>query len=111
MNGPTSHIKANPLLGFAMLLTAATVWGLAFVPQKWSVMALPPLQATALRFCIAAPLALLLARRQLRAPGVKVSHGLLLGALLFVVYTLQTTALTYTSVARVSLLLFSAARP
>ena len=56
----------RPLLGAALLLAAAVLWGLAFVPQKITVGALLPLQATLLRFAIAAPLALLVARGRLR---------------------------------------------
>ena len=94
----------RPLLGAALLLAAAVLWGLAFVPQKITVGALLPLQATLLRFAIAAPLALLVARGRLRKPGVAPRHALLLGGILFVSYALQTAALVYAPVARVCLI-------
>src|SRR5690349_16887148 len=97
-------MTTRPLFGAALLLVAAVVWGFAFVPQKLTVVALLPLQATALRFLIAAPLALVVANKRLRAPGVEPKHAIGLGVLLFVVYALQTWALVLTPVARVSLI-------
>ena len=38
---------SRPLLGALLLLIAACIWGGAFVPQKLTVVALPPLLATA----------------------------------------------------------------
>lgn len=96
----------RPLLGAALLLTAAVIWGFAFVPQKHTVAELLPLQATMMRFLIAAPLALLVALpgRRLLKPGVAPKHALLLGAMLFAAYALQTAGLMYAPVARVSLI-------
>lgn len=94
----------RPMFGAAMLLIAAVVWGFAFIPQKWSVVALPPLTATALRFALAAPVLALVAGRRLHKPGVPRRHALMLGVLLYVAYALQTVALTLTPVARVSLI-------
>lgn len=94
----------RPLLGAALLLVAAVIWGFAFVPQKLTVQALLPLQATMLRFAIAAPLALIVANRRLLRPGVSHRHALLLGVMLFASYALQTAALVYAPVARVSLI-------
>lgn len=94
----------RPLLGAVLLLVAAVVWGFAFVPQKLTVTNLLPLQATMLRFLIAAPLALLVANKRLLTPGVAPKHALLLGAMLFASYALQTAGLVYAPVARVSLI-------
>jgi drug/metabolite transporter (DMT)-like permease len=94
----------RPLLGAGLLLVCAVLWGLAFVPQKHSVVALPPLTATALRFALAAPLMLLLARKQLRAPGFRARDAVLLGGVLYVAYALQTAALVLIPVVRVSLI-------
>ncbi len=87
-----------------MILVAALIWGYAFVPQKMTVIALPPLSATALRFCMAAPLACLLANRRLLHPGVRMRHAVGLGVVLTVVYLTQTAALVWAPVARVSLI-------
>ena len=51
----------RPVFGALLLLAAAVIWGGAFVPQKHTVAVLLPLQATALRFVFAAPLAIALA--------------------------------------------------
>jgi drug/metabolite transporter (DMT)-like permease len=101
------------LLGGALLLSAAVIWGFAFVPQKLTVTGLLPLQATALRFALAAPLALAVAlslpsggrpRSRLRAPGVPTRYVLILGIILFAAYATQTAGLAYAPVARVSLI-------
>lgn len=94
----------RPLLGTLLLLTAAVVWGFAFVPQKLTVVALPPLLATAVRFALAAPLALLIAGVRRRALGVDRRVPLLLGAILFGAYLTQTAALASVPVTRVSLI-------
>ena len=96
--------ERRPLYGAALLLVSALVWGLAFVPQKHSVVALPPLTASAARFVFAAPVMLAFAGRRLLRPGLPVREALLLGTLLFVAYALQTVALTDAPVARVSLI-------
>lgn len=94
----------RPLLGALLLLLAAVVWGLAFVPQKLTVLALPPLLATAVRFGLAAPVALVVARRRIFHLGVGRRVPLLLGSILFAAYVTQTAALAYAPVARVSLI-------
>lgn len=94
-------------MGAALLLGAAVIWGFAFIPQKMTVMALPPWSATALRFCLAAPAALVVSLL-LGRPGapwkrVPVARGIVLGVMLLGAYVLQTAALVYAPVARVSL--------
>lgn len=91
-----------------MLLGAATIWGMAFIPQKMTVVAAPPFTATAVRFLLAGPLALVVALA-VRASSPKIrrvpwSSGVLLGAMLFFAYVLQTAALVTAPVARVSLI-------
>jgi drug/metabolite transporter (DMT)-like permease len=63
-----------------------------------------PLQATALRFLVAAPLALAVANKRLLTPKVKTRHASLLGVMLFAAYAFQTAGLVYAPVARVSLI-------
>lgn len=96
----------QPILGAALLLVAAVVWGFAFVPQKLTVIVLLPLQATAIRFLLAAPLALgvAAATNRLRNPNVAFRHAALLGVILFASYATQTAALVYAPVARVTLI-------
>lgn len=94
----------RPLLGALLLLVAAVVWGFAFVPQKLTVVALPPLLATAVRFALAAPLAVVVAGRRLRTPGVGWHVPVALGVILFLAYATQTAALALAPVARVSLI-------
>lgn len=96
-------------MGAALLVGAAVIWGFAFIPQKLTVVDLPPFTATAVRFCLAAPLAVLLAiaagsGKRLLSPGVSGGSAVLLGVLLFAIYTLQTAGLVYAPVARVSLI-------
>lgn len=104
---PPSTIRSSaqrPVLGAGLLVGAAVIWGFAFVPQRLTVVDLPPLTATAVRFAIAAPLALVVAGARLRRPGVRVERAALLGVLLFFAYTLQTAGLVFAPVARVSLI-------
>ncbi len=91
-----------------LLFVAALIWGGAFVPQKLTVVALPPMLATAVRFALAAPLAVLLAAHRVRR-----GHGdwhthrrvpLALGVILLFAYTTQTAALALIPVTRVSLI-------
>ncbi|HEY4221396.1 MAG TPA: DMT family transporter [Myxococcota bacterium] len=100
----TSSSTPRPLFGALLLLAAAIVWGFAFVPQKMTVVGLPPMTATALRFLIAAPLAFALANKRVQQPGVSVGAAVLLGFILFAIYSLQTAGLVYAPVARVSLI-------
>lgn len=87
-----------------LLLIAACIWGGAFVPQKLTVVALPPLLATAVRFALATPLALLLAGRRLRDHAGDRRVPLALGVILLFAYLTQTAALTSVPVTRVSLI-------
>ena len=80
------------------------MWGFAFVPQKYTVLHLQPLTATALRFLLAAPLACAIAGKRLWKPGIPVKSAVTLGVILFVIYALQTAGLVYAPVARVSLI-------
>ncbi|OGQ21804.1 MAG: hypothetical protein A2138_01815, partial [Deltaproteobacteria bacterium RBG_16_71_12] len=95
---------SRPLLGALLLLIAACIWGGAFVPQKLTVVALPPLLATAVRFALAAPLALLLAGRRLRSDAGDRRVPLALGVILLFAYATQTAALATVPVTRVSLI-------
>lgn len=102
----------RPWIGVSLLLVAALIWGGAFVPQKLTVVALPPMLATAVRFALAAPLALVLAAPRLRrgrGPGAGPWRGqwrvpLALGVILLFAYSTQTAALALIPVTRVSLI-------
>ncbi len=94
----------RPMLGAALLFGAATLWGIGFIAQKETVALHSPLWAMTLRFLVAAPIAVALAGRRLRAPGCSWRDAALLGVVLFGAYWLQTAALTRTPVARVALI-------
>lgn len=86
-----------------MLFCASLIWGLAFIPQSWTVAHQNGFWACALRFLVAAPLALLLARGRVRT-GLSPAVSIGLGILLYAAFWAQTEALRYTPVARVSLI-------
>lgn len=96
-------MSGSPYRGALLLGTASLLWGVAFLPQSISVERLDAFWACALRFGLAAPVALLLARGRLQL-GVPLRLAVLLGALLYVAFVLQTEALRHTQVARVSLI-------
>lgn len=112
-DGGVTHAK-RPALGAAILFTGATLWGFGFLAQKESVRELAPLWAMAIRFAIAAPVAVLVAvavawrsgrgAAFIASSGVRLRDAALLGAILFGAYWLQTAALTRTPVARVALI-------
>ena len=85
-------------------MMAALVWGVAFVPQRFTIDAMTPIWAVVVRFGLAAPLAIAVAGKRLKHPGTAPRHAVLLGALLFVAMTLQTMALVHAPVARVALI-------
>ncbi|HEY1101531.1 MAG TPA: DMT family transporter [Myxococcota bacterium] len=94
----------RPLLGTTFLLCAALFWGMGFYAQRVSIAVVPPLTATALRFCIALPVvvaALWWCRRRAPLPW---GPGLVLGALLYLGFAVQTVALLHTPVTRVALI-------
>lgn len=106
---PADHARyrgavPRPFYGALLLVIAACIWGSAFVPQKLSVVALPPLLATAVRFAMAAPLALLLAGRRLKHDTGDRRVPIALGVILLFAYVTQTAALTSIPVTRVSLI-------
>lgn len=92
-----------PLRGVLLLGTASLFWGVAFIPQSFTVVHLDAFTACALRFAMAAPLALLATRGRL-APKIPLRSAVLLGTLLYLAFALQTEALRHTPVARVSLI-------
>lgn len=89
--------------GAWMLFCASLIWGLAFIPQSLTVAHQSGFWACALRFALAAPLALLLAKGRLKS-GLSLPVSLLLGVLLYGAFWAQTEALRHTPVARVSLI-------
>ncbi len=102
---PVAPTTRQTLVGSGFLVGAALCWGFGFYAQRISVEAMSPLWAVALRFWLAAPLALL-ALGWRRARGVRVpwGAGALLGILLYVIFALQTAAMVHTPVTRVALI-------
>lgn len=102
---PTTTTNPKTLLGSGFLLGAALCWGFGFYAQRVSIEHVSPLWATALRFVVAAPIAVaaLLWRRRL---GKKTpwKAGGALGGLLYVAFALQTVAMLHTPVTRVALI-------
>jgi drug/metabolite transporter (DMT)-like permease len=82
-----------------VLVAITAVWGTTFVVVKDALGRADPFTFMALRFGLGALAATALSGTQLRHPGV-VRSGLVLGALLFVGFALQTMGLVYTSEAR-----------
>lgn len=105
MTDPVDDSPApSPLRGAAYLLVASSLWGAAFIPQAISVEHMGPLWGTAIRFCIAAPFAVLLALPWFRSGAAPLRSVIVLGTLLYVAFYLQTAAIKITPVWRVSLL-------
>ena len=101
----TNAPAPNTLLGSAFLLGAAVCWGFGFYAQRVSIEHVTPLWATALRFVIAAPIALAaLAWRRRLGKRVPWKAGAVLGVLLYVAFALQTVAMLHTPVSRVALI-------
>lgn len=102
---PVGPPTTSPLLGTGWLLCAALFWGFGFYAQRISIAVLPPLMSMALRFSLTLPVVLAALwwcrRRGRRIPW---TSGLLLGALLYLGFALQTVALLHTPVTRVALL-------
>ncbi len=95
----------RPLLGTCWLLLAALFWGFGFYAQRISIAVLPPLMSMALRFAMTLPVVLAALwwcrRRGRRIPW---ASGVVMGALLYLGFALQTVALLHTPVTRVALL-------
>jgi drug/metabolite transporter (DMT)-like permease len=86
-------------------LLAAVFWGFGFYAQRVSISQMSPLLAMAVRFSLTAPVsigALLWCRR--RGTRLPWRAGIVMGALLYLGFALQTEALLYTPVTRVALL-------
>ena len=64
--GPASSLPAKSL---AAMLLLALMWGLSIPITKLGLGSIPPMTFTALRFMVAVPLMMFLARRELRVPG------------------------------------------
>jgi drug/metabolite transporter (DMT)-like permease len=98
-------IEKRPAVGTALLLLAAVFWGFGFYAQRISISQMSPLLAMAVRFSLTAPIsiaALVWCRR--RGTRVPWRAGIVMGALLYLGFALQTEALLYTPVTRVALL-------
>lgn len=98
-------IEKRPAVGTALLLLAAVFWGLGFYAQRISISQMSPLLAMAVRFSLTAPVsigALLWCRR--RGTRLPWRAGIVMGALLYLGFALQTEALLHTPVTRVALL-------
>lgn len=72
-----------PIRHLLLALVVVAIWGFNFVIIKWSVEALPPILAAALRFAAAAFPALLFVKPPKAPFWIVVSYGLCLGFLLY----------------------------
>ena len=96
-------MSSNRWVADTTLLSVAIVWGLTFVIIQDAVSILPPFAFNAARFGMAAILLAIYLYIQLRSSEkitnlVKhIKYGIILGALLFAGYALQTYSLLYTS--------------
>lgn len=96
----TGGMPTIPAWGYkAMLFAATVVWGAAFVVMKNAVEVLGPAQLVGVRFLLAGILMAAVFRRQLRSvltPG-GIKAGIVMGAILFVAFWLQTAGLAETT--------------
>ncbi|MHB8420879.1 MAG: DMT family transporter [Myxococcales bacterium] len=87
------------------LLIVPAIWGFGFVATRRTLADMGPLWSNAVRFALATLLLYPFARPRLGQLGRrKALHGLGLGLLLFLVFSLQTAGLVTTSVSRSSFL-------
>lgn len=90
-------MEREQLLAELGLASAAAVWGLGFVWMKWALASVDALALLAYRFLAAALLLLpFLSWKDLRS---HLKEGLLLGAVLWILFVPQTFGLKYTSIA------------
>ncbi|WP_368671673.1 DMT family transporter, partial [Corallococcus carmarthensis] len=87
--------------GALVLLTV--FWGLTFVVVKDALAFADPFTFLTLRFAVGAAVMVAIARGRMFAPGI-VPKGLLLAAVLFVCFALQTVGLTDTTPSRAAFL-------
>lgn len=97
--------KNKPILGSAMLLTAAIVWGFAFVFQSTSMDLIGPLTLTSIRMLLGGlvllPICFLLNRNMSRTTIKKtVRSGLICGVVLLLACTSQQYGLLITTVGK-----------
>jgi drug/metabolite transporter (DMT)-like permease len=98
-------VERRPAVGTALLLLAAVFWGFGFYAQRVSISQLSPLLAIAVRFSLTLPVsigALVWCRR--RGTRLPWRAGVVMGALWYLGFALQTEALLHTPVTRVALL-------
>ena len=95
----TSVISKNKaFLASAGLILAAAIWGFAFVVVKDSLDYIGPVWMIAFRFTIAAVcLSLIFIRRWKKLNPQTLTHGAILGVLIFTAYFFQTVGCKYTT--------------
>lgn len=92
------YSKKTEILASLGLLSAAIIWGFAFVVVKNSLDLIPPIYMLAFRFTIAAiPLALILHKRLRRLSKNALKGGLIIGFYLFIAHAVQTIGCQYTT--------------
>jgi drug/metabolite transporter (DMT)-like permease len=69
---PLTSIGSLSMKNFAAMLLLALMWGLSIPITKLGLGSVPPMTLTALRFMVAVPLMMFLARRELRVPATAV---------------------------------------
>ena len=90
--------KKIKYLSMAGLLSAAVIWGFAFVIVKNSVDTVPPVYMLAFRFSIAAAgLALIFIKQLRKIRWLDVKYGVIIGFFLFFSYFFQTIGIKYTT--------------
>lgn len=89
---------------YGLLVLATAVWGFGFVATQATLVELHPLWSNALRFSLAAPVALLLFRRRIATDRATVVAAAVASLLLVGTFTFQTWGLKYTTVGRSSLI-------
>ncbi len=107
-----ARMKHKTLRADAILLLAALLWGVAFVPQRVAMWHMGPLTFTGVRFALGAmvlvPIIALRSRRRITADPIPIGQngdgwrpclvgGVLAGAVLFVAVSLQQAGLVYTT--------------
>src|SRR5450432_1332585 len=110
-----SDPRARRRFEFAgLLLLVPLIWGFGFFATRLSLRGSGPLWANALRFTLAsAAMAPIVAIRGLRLNRAQIASGALLGLLLFLAYSCQTTGLVTSTVSRTGFIaaLYAVATP
>lgn len=93
-----SRVRKNELLACLGLLFVTICWGLGFVFVKSSVDVMPPLYLLGFRFFTAGViLGVIFIKRLIRSGRKLITHGIIIGVVLFVAMAFQTYGCKYTT--------------